>query len=53
MASSLCVSVARQMGLKRATPAFSRLPFAVPLSGFDQQRVELIIKPVIGWEMMM
>jgi len=50
---SLPIPVMGQIGLKWATPAFGCLPFAVPLSGFDQQRVEFIIKPFIGRQMKM
>ena len=53
MADSLSIPAAGQIGFKRATPAFGCLPFAVHFSCFDQQRVEFIIKPFIGRQMMM
>ena len=42
------ISVARQVWLKRTALTCGRLPFAVPLSGFNQERVKLIKKPLIG-----
>src|SRR5690242_13483700 len=45
------ISVARQVWLKRTALTCGRLPFAVPLSGFDQERVKLIKKPLIGRQM--
>jgi hypothetical protein len=45
------ISVARQVWLKRTALTCGRLPFAVPLSDFDQERVKLIKKPLIGRQM--
>ena len=48
---ALWISVAGQVWLERAALTCGRLPFAVPLSGFNQERVKLIKKPLIGRQM--